>query len=238
MALAACNNSPAPPPTAAPATAVSSPAVRAREATRRSDWKAAAPLFREALAAAPNDLSLHYELAVVATYLEDRDEATREFRWVLANASPDSMEYRAAQSWLADAGSPAATSPTPAATAAAATGTQPVLHVERAGDAGLYGRVTWSSEPGGPHSTRRMQVHLTGLPNSPTTDQRYTVRTDEEGRYEFKRIVGGAYKLSNRVAGKPTWRLRVDLEAGRDTALDLDPGNSITVRDDFPDQAR
>lgn len=238
MALAACNNPPPPPPTAAPAAAVSSPAVRARDAVRRSDWNAAAPLFREALAAAPNDLSLHYELAVVATYLENRDEATREFRWVVANASPDSMEYRAAKGWLADTGSPAAASPAPGATAAGAPGPQPVLHVERTGDAGLYGRVTWSSEPGGPHSTRRMQVHLTGLPNSPTTDQRYTVRTDEEGRYEFKRIVGGPYRLSNRVAGKPTWRLRVDLEAGRDTALDLDPGNSITVRDDFPDQAR
>ncbi|MBI2202413.1 MAG: carboxypeptidase regulatory-like domain-containing protein [Candidatus Rokubacteria bacterium] len=157
---------------------------------------------------------------------------------MLANAAPESMEYRAAKSWLADAWSPATSGSPPAAGAGGATAPPTIKHVERTGDAGLYGRVAWSSEPGGPPSIKRMQVHLTGVPDTPTTDQRYTVRTDEEGRYEFKRIVGGPYKLSNRVAGKPTWRLRVEVEAGRDTALDLTPGNSITVRDDFPETAQ
>jgi hypothetical protein len=80
-----------------------------------------------------------------------------------------------------------------------------------------------------------MQLHLYGVANTATKDQRYSVRTDEEGRYEFKRIVAGPYKLTNRVAGRPNWRVRVEVESGRDTAFDLHPGNSMNVRDDFPE---
>jgi len=148
----------------------------------------------------------------------------------MANAAADSQEYKMAKSWLAE--SAAATEP---ASGTATPAPAHIPHVERTGDAGLYGRVTWTSEPGGPPSTRRMQVHLYGVANSPTKDQRYTVRTDEEGRYEFRRIVAGQYKLTNRVAGKPNWRVRVEVEPGRDTAFDLHPGNSTNVRDDFPE---
>jgi hypothetical protein len=80
-----------------------------------------------------------------------------------------------------------------------------------------------------------MQLHLTGIPGTSSKEQRYTIRTDDEGRYEFKRIVAGPYKVTDRVAGTPTWRLRVEVEPGRDTAFDLSPTNSISVRDDFPD---
>lgn len=236
LAFAGCKNPPAQAPTASSPSPGTSVAERARQAVARQDWPAAAPLLRDAIAAAPGDLSLHYDLAVTASYLDDRAEATREFRWVLANAAPDSAEYRMAKSWLAEPGAASSSGAAGAATETPAP--KPVLHVERTGDAGLYGQVMWSSEPGGPVSTKRMQVHLTGLPNSPTKDQRYTVRTDEDGRYEFKRIVGGPYKLTNRVAGKPTWRLRVQVEPGRDTAFDLGPGNSIAARDDFPEDSR
>jgi hypothetical protein len=241
VALAACQGPPppAPPPPAAQPDAP----TRAREAMRRGEWSTAAPLLRQAIGAQPANVSLHYDLAVTATYLEARDEAAREFQWVLANASPDSPEYKAARSWLAEAGllggPPRSTGAIGATPAPSRPADKPaIVHVERTGDAGLFGRVTWSSEPGGPHSTRRLQIHLTGLPDSPTKDQRYTVRSDEEGRYEFKRIVPGPYKLSDRVAGKPTWRVRVDVPPGRDTVLDLNPTNSVNARDDFPDTAR
>ena len=44
----------------------------------------------------------------------------------------------------------------------------------------------------------------------------------------------GVYKLTNRVAGKPLWRLRVELKPGESASLDLSPANSVTQRDDFP----
>jgi hypothetical protein len=234
LALTACQNPAPPPPAASAPEPPVAAAVRAREAAARSDWTAAAPLFRQAIAEAPGDLALHYGLAVAATYLENREEATREFRWVLANAAPESEEYRLARTWLADS----ATTATPAGTSGTPPAPLNIPHVERTGDAGLYGRVTWSAEPNGPPSTRRMQVHLYGIANSATKEQRYTVRTDDEGRFEFKRIVAGPYKLTNRVAGKPTWRVRVEVEPGRDTAFDLYPGNSTNVRDDFPEESR
>ncbi|MBI2217385.1 MAG: hypothetical protein HYU51_08815 [Candidatus Rokubacteria bacterium] len=236
LALAACQGAPTEPPRPA-SQAKGDAAARAREAMARRDWNMAAPLLREAVAARPADVSLHYDLAVAASYLDLRDEAIREFRWVVANAQPDSQEYKAAKSWLAEAegtGGTRSTAAPPARPADKST----TLHVERVGDAGLYGRVTWSSEPGGPQSTKRMQIHLTGLPGTSAKEQRYTVRTDDEGRYEFKRIVAGPYKLSDRVAGQPVWRLKVQVEAGRETAVDLQPGNSVTLRDDFPDEGR
>lgn len=231
LALAGCQSPPPPPPAAPSSSApVSDVAAQARAAAARSDWQAAAPLFRQAIVLKPNDYKLHYELGVVATYLEARDEAVREFRWVVANAPPGTPEYKGAKGWLAEnagatASTPGAVTPAPA----------DIPHVERVGDAGLYGQVTWMAASGGPHSTKRMQVHLTGVPGSPSEEQRYTVRTDDEGKYEFRRIVAGSYKLADRVAGKPTWRLRVEVEPGRDTALDLNPANSATVRDDFPE---
>jgi hypothetical protein len=229
LALAGCQS---PPPPAAPASSTAPSAdfaAQAREAAARKDWKAAAPLFRQAIAAQPTEYKLHYELAVVATYLDARDEAIREFRWVVANAPPDSAEYKAAKNWLAESGGSSG------ATAGVTPAPADIPHVERVGDAGLYGQVTWTAPSGGPHSTKRMQVHLTGVPGSPSEEQRYTVRTDDEGKYEFRRIVAGSYKLADRVAGKPTWRLRVEVEPGRDTALDLNPANSVTARDDFPE---
>lgn len=240
VALTACQGPPPPPPAPA-AVPTADAASRAREAIRRQQWAAAAPLLREALGVQPREVSLHYDLAVVATYLDARDEATREFRWVLANADPGSPEYKAARSWLAEAGLLGGAQATASADRgdSARTADRPgLVHVERTGDAGLYGRVTWGPEPGGPHATKRMQIHLWGLPDSPAREQRYTIRTDEEGRYEFKRIVPGPYKLSDRVAGKPVWRLRVQVEPGRETVFDLNPGNSVTIRDDFPDTPR
>jgi hypothetical protein len=234
LALAACQGGPTEPRPASEAQADT--AARARQAIARRDWNAAAPLLREAVGARPADVSLHYDLAVAASYLDLRDEAIREFRWVVANAQRDSQEYKAAKSWLAEADGGGTRST--AAPSAPSADTSTTLHVERVGDAGLYGRVTWSTEPGGPASTKRMQIHLTGLPGTSAKEQRYTVRTDDEGRYQFKKIVAGPYKLSDRVAGQPVWRLKVQVEAGRESAFDLHPGNSVTTRDDFRDETR
>jgi hypothetical protein len=234
VAILGCQRAPSPPPPPAGQTETDVVA-RARQAVARSDWSAAAPLLREALVAWPGDLGLHYGLAVAASYLDLRDEATREFQWVLTHAHPDSQEYKVAKNWLGDDSGAVAASQAPPARSADKPN---VLHVERVGDAGLYGRVTWSSEPNGPYSTKRMQVHLTGVAGTPTKEQRYTARTDDDGRYEFKRIVAGPYKVSDRVAGRPVWRLKVEVEPGRDTVLDLNPGNSVSVRDDFTNEPK
>src|SRR5205823_2678169 len=97
LALAACGS----PPTAKEEPDGVAEALRAFD---RGDWVAAARLLREAVAKQPTDLRLHYSLAVTVTHLELREEAIREFQWVLANAPAGSPEAIAARNWLLAAG--------------------------------------------------------------------------------------------------------------------------------------
>jgi hypothetical protein len=196
--------------------------AEARQAVARRDWAAAALLLRSVIAREPSRLTAHYHLAVAASHLDLRDEAVREFRWVLAHAAAGSEEAEAARRWLADAGllaSPRSTDPPADWTT---------------GDGSLGGRVVWTRSGEPPVDPRRLQLHLIGLPGSPTAQQRYVLRTDETGRFQFRRVVAGPYRLTNRVAGPPTWRLKVDVPSGRELALDLTPENSVPARDDFP----
>jgi hypothetical protein len=197
--------------------------AEALKAFERSDWVPAARMLREALAKEPANLKLHYSLAITATHLDLIEEAVREFQWVLANAPAGSAEAQTARKWLTDAGrlgqeAPAAGKPaddTPANAAA------------------LHGQIVW---PDGelPVSKSRLQLFLKGLGGTPTKDEYYVLRTDEEGRFKFKNVVPGAYKLTDRIAGKPLWRLRVQVQPNDDLALDLTPQNSAKNRDDFP----
>jgi hypothetical protein len=202
-------------------------AAEAIKAFERSDWVPAARLLREAIVHQPTNVTLHYYLAIAATHLDLREEAIREFQWVLTNAPAGSAEALAAKQWLTAAGvlaGPAtATAPEPPA-ADAATG--PV--------GGLHGQVVWN-ETDDPISVSRLQLFLRGIPNTPTHDQYYVLRTQNDGRFNFAKIVPGGYKLTNRVAGKPHWRLRVDVAAGQPVTIDLNPQNSTRTRDDFPE---
>jgi hypothetical protein len=80
-----------------------------------------------------------------------------------------------------------------------------------------------------------MQLFLVGQRGSPTKDERHTLRTDEDGRFLFPKVPAGAYKLTNRLAGQPIWRLRVELKPGESKQLELTPANSTATRDDFPE---
>lgn len=204
-------------------------AADAIKAFERSDWVPAARMLREAIVHQPTNVTLHYYLAIAATHLQLRDEAIREFQWVLTNAPANSAEALAAKQWLTAAGvlggaTTAATAAAPEAPAAqAATG--PV--------GGLRGQVVWN-EAEDPLSVSRLQLFLKGVPNTPTQDQYYVLRTENDGQFEFRKVMPGSYKLTNRIAGKPHWRLRVSVQAGEPTSLDLNPQNSTRTRDDFP----
>jgi len=78
-------------------------AAEGRKAFERQDWGSAATHFRIALEKSPDDLGLHYGLAISASWLDARDEAVQEFQWVLAHAASGSDESRVAREWLAGA---------------------------------------------------------------------------------------------------------------------------------------
>jgi hypothetical protein len=186
----------------------------------------AARLLREALAKEPSSLQLHYYLAIAATHLGLRDEAVREFKWVVANAAADSAEAQAARQWLTDAGELATV-------ATATTASTPAEPTTEAGSAIIRGRVSWpEGEP--PVPIARVQIFLKGLKNTPTADQYKVLRTENDGSFEFKNVMPGTYKVTNRIAGLPTWRLRVEVVAGEPVTLELTPQNSTRSRDDFP----
>lgn len=226
---AACSG-PTPPP--APAAVRHDPGIEARQALDERDWARAARLFAEAITGAPGALGFHYGLAIAASHLDRREDAVREFRWVLTHGSPASAEVQVARSWLTTSGALDSS-----ATAARRPG-PPQFGSDAVGDASLRGRVTWSDGDGTPVAAHRVQIHLLGRAGTPTARARYTVRTDEAGYFQFRDVVAGPYQLTNELVGQPRWRLGVDLEPGRDRRLDLSPTNRLALRDDFPDAAR
>jgi len=224
-ALGACG-SPAPAPT--PEYDVVAEAMKAFD---KSDWVLAARLLREAVVKQPDDVRLHYSLAVCATHLQLRDEAIREFQWVVAHAPANSPEAVAARNWLTAAGvMVAAASGEGAGDRAAGAPVDP----DRSSKSAVRGQVSWNEgEP--PVKLTRLQLFLKGINDTPTKDIHLVLRTDEEGRFEFKNVPAGTYKLTNRIAGEPLWRLKVDVADGQTASVDLTPQNSLRVRDDFPD---
>jgi tetratricopeptide (TPR) repeat protein len=220
LIFGACQGPPAAPPKAADA------ATLAAQALERGDYEKAAGLYRQALRSQPDSLPLHYGLAVSASFLNLREEAIREFKWVLERGAAGTIEVEAARRWLISAG----VLPRPS---------QAVASQEEdrtPGAATLEGQAVFAETGKEPKPVKRLQLFLVGQPNSPTKEERYVLRTDEDGRFKFSNVVAGPYKLTNRVAGQPIWRLRVELKPSQDTILELNPANSVNTRDDFPEQ--
>lgn len=220
LAGAACQSPPPPPP----ARVELDTAGRAGAALEAGRYAEAVSLFREALARTPANVALRYGLAVALSYT-DRGAAIREFQWVMVNARPGSQEQAEAQAWLSRAGA------LPAAPATSGESAEPE---RQGGRAVLRGRALFADAGARPEPMPRLQLFLMGQPDSPTKDARYNLRTGEDGSFKFPNVPPGSYMLTNRLAGQPIWRLRVELKPAEEKQLDLDPGNSVTVRDDFP----
>src|SRR5262245_63015 len=224
LAMTACGHEEAPPPSAA--AAVVDDMVAARAALDRREWAVAVPHLRAALARDRENLFLHYQLGICASWLDQRDEAVQEFQWVLAHTPAGSDEARVAQQWLTEAG---VLNPN-----AVADGAMPAQYGDRAvGTSGVHGTIAWAPPDQIPAPQARFQIHLIGVSGTPTSGLRYTMRTDKDGRYAFKSIIAGPYKLTDAIAGHPKWRLKVGLAPQTDVAQDLTPENGIERRDDF-----
>jgi hypothetical protein len=214
------------PPSPAPVATPHDIAADAVSAFERSDWSPAAPLFRQLVVRDPDSVPWHYSLAVCASHLDLRDEAVQEFEWVLAHARPSSSEFRVAREWLA-----AAARTRPASTVEMSEQERRANHI---GDSGLSGQVTGSGNDGAAPRAR-LQLFLDGIRHTETAGLQFVRRTDQDGRFEFKRIPSGPYIITSRVPGETLWRLRVDVPPGQAIALDLTPANSAKVRDDAPE---
>ena len=48
----------------------------------------------------------------------------------------------------------------------------------------------------------RLQLHLVGQPDSPTKEQRYVLRTNQDGSFRFGNVMPGFYMLTDKIAGE------------------------------------
>ena len=203
------------------------PAAMAARALAGGRYADALELYRQALADAPGKVALHYGLGVASSYLDRRDDAVREFRWVVQYGPQTAPEVAAARQWLIQAG---ALLPAHFAKPAPTQSGQE----RQAGNASLEGRATFAEAGQAPKPMARLQLFM--VPESPTQKEYYNLRTDEEGNFRFPNVIPGRYKLVDRVAGQPIWRLRVELKPSETQVLELTQSNSLAVQDDFPEQ--
>jgi tetratricopeptide (TPR) repeat protein len=221
--LAACQAPPQPVQSSAPEDPTRL-AARALAAGRYAD---ALELYRQALSEAPGKMGLHYGAGVASSYLDRRDDAVREFRWVVQYGPQSAPEVAAARQWLIRAGAlPSTSLHTPAPRRSG--------EERQAGNASLEGRAMFAEGQQAPKPMARLQIFL--VPESPTQKERYHLRTDEEGNFKFPDVIPGPYKLIDRVAGQPIWRLRVELKPSETKVLELTPANSLAMQDDFPER--
>ena len=87
-----------PPPT--PVATAQDVEADAMAAVARGDWAGAADLLRRALRQNPTSAKLHYHLAVAASHLDLRDEAIREFQWIVANLAPRKLRGLTSQGMI------------------------------------------------------------------------------------------------------------------------------------------
>jgi hypothetical protein len=205
----------------------SDPVAHARDAVKRGDHAAAVTLLRDVIHSRPDVLEAHYLLAVSQSYLDQADEAGREFEWVVAHGERGSAEVAIAREWLASRATPSTSAP-PAAPPGAdeAPAQRPEL-------ASLSGR---AFDRPGPKA--RLLLFLRGLPGSPVQGEAHNLRTDSRGHFVFQNVAPGDYVLTDAVAGPATWRLSISLARGERRVLDLSPSNSTSVRDDAAERPR
>ena len=207
-------------------SAVEDGAVLAAQALAGGRYPDAVELYRQAVAEAPGKVALHYGLGVASSHLDRRDDAVREFRWVVRYGPQTAPEVAAARQWLIKVGAlPFPTLQTPAPSRSG--------EERQAGNASLEGRAVFAAAGQTPKPMARLQLFL--VPENQNLKERYHLRTDEEGKFKFPDVVPGSYKLIDRVAGEPMWRLRVELKASEARVLELTPANGLAMRDDFPE---
>lgn len=225
--LAGCQQAPAPKSAStAPVPAVARLRAEGDGLAARGDYMGAAAKYQEAVALAPADISLRFALGTALSFLDRREEAITQFKWVVSQGDPDSAEYREARRWLARVGALVET-------AAAPEQSEPTASLEVKPDKGrVVGRTEW---PGvNPHDRMiRGRIGIQG--DEPGTAEVKLSRPFRLGdRYEFKDLPPGRYRLVAAVDSTTLWDQKITVEPGKLTEVNLSQASSPVSPDKFP----
>jgi tetratricopeptide (TPR) repeat protein len=193
------------------------PAEQASLLASRGDYREAWALYREALAAAPEDVSLWYALGVTLSHLGERQATEEAFGYVVSRGRSDSEEVKLARRWLVSAG-------VLAEPVRFKEGPEPT-DVPRRGAAAVKGKVAWG-EPDPSRSPLRVQVFLEGL-DGEARGARFITRVRLGQPYAFEALPAGSYRLTGRVAGERLWELTLAADEGKAVVLNLGKHNSL-----------
>lgn len=230
--IVGCQQAPAPQRAAAPQV---SPAAVARgeadQLMERGEYAKAAGKYQEAVALAPEDMTLRFALGTAYSHIGRRAEAAEQFQWVVKKGDTGQDYYRAARQWLVSAGMlqdgrtvSAGTDPTGGSQAQQQT----------RGKVG--GPLEW---PGVNPRVWLIKVRVTLTGDDDATKSVNLSRPFRLGeRYEFSDLAPGKYRLVAKAEdGAPSmelWDQRVTVEAGQATQLPLSASNSKVTPDQFP----
>jgi hypothetical protein len=232
VGLAGCNQAPPAPPARAPEE--KSRAMVLREEgdalAAKGDHAGAAAQYQAGLELEPEDLGLHYALGTAFSYLERRPDAIREFRWVVAKGRADSDEVRAARQWLISVGALAQEDAAPRTGETATSG-------DAAGkkkQSSVKGKLEWPGVVAG-EGTVPIRLLLTGddMGNREFKQVRFAKLANP---YEFADVPPGNYRLVGvaiRHEQTQVWDVKVNVEAGKDSVVDLTNSNASAPADLF-----
>lgn len=228
--LAACQQPPALQP---PVTSATSPAASLRAEgdalMARADYAGAVEKFRQAIDLEPASVPLRFVLGTAYSFLDKRPEAIAQFRWVIANASRESIEYQEARGWLARIGvlveEPGVRS----------AGTSADDDTKKSGPAtagSVGGQTRWPGvEPG--HEPIPIRISLMGREEGTRhVGLRRDVSLGE--RFEFKDVPEGQYRLVGVFDDRIIWDRNVTVQSGKQTDVALDQGSSSVPAGYFP----
>src|SRR5438552_2513117 len=214
--LVGCQQSPAPRRSAA--APVASPVAIARgeadQLMERGEYGKAADRYQDAVALAPEDMSLRYALGTAYSLLGRRAEAAEQFQWVVKRGDATEDYHRAARKWLVSAGMlPDGRGVSTGTDAAVASQAQDPTR----------GKVGGPLEWPGVHSRERLiKVRVTLTGEDAATKSVNLSRPFRLGeRYEFGDLAPGKYRLVAKAEdGAPAmelWDQAVTVEAGEVT---------------------
>lgn len=181
-------------------------------ALEKGRYENALRAFVEALSRLPDDVGLHYLLAVTYSHLDRKEDAILAFRYVVQHGKPSSQEVQAATRWLAGVG-----------IAVGRSEPVPVPDPPEALTASLQGKIVWPLEAD--RVMPRVQLQLEGI-GAATQGKRYGIFAHFNGQYAFPQVRPGDYRLRAQIAYTRIWEM--DVTVGDKTMLDLTQDNAVS----------